>query len=113
MITAAMIKRIIKKVLSFLSNPIVYSLLWLRGNRDFVIGSRVQANTTKYIKLGRNVSIGRDGRFLLVSDYAGQKYEPSIVIGNNISIGNRFSALSAARIVIKDNNNGINTKYIW
>lgn len=104
MISTTKLKRIVKKGLSFFSNPIKYTLLWIRGNRDFVIGSRFQINTTKYLKLGNNVSIGRDARFLFVSEYAGQTYEPSVEIGSNISIGNRFSALSAARIEIKDNN---------
>ncbi len=100
----AKLKRIIKKILSCIINPVKYPLIWFRGNRDFVIGSQLQINTTKYLKLGRNVSVGKSGRFLFITEYGNKTYEPSVLIGSNVSIGNRFSALSAARIQIGDNN---------
>lgn len=53
--------------------------------------------------MNNNISIGNDARFLFVNEYYGKTYNPKIEIGSNVSIGNRFSALSAAPIIINDN----------
>lgn len=99
------VKRLIKKIATLIYHPIVSSRLMIAGNRDFCIGPQLTINGVagfKTLKLGKNVNIGRNGRLLFVTEYQGVRYEPGIVIGNNVSIENRFSCLSAAPIRIDD-----------
>ena len=98
------IVKIVRGIKTYIRYPIVSGSLLFSGCRKFIIGKGLQINRLGYLHLGRDVSIGRDARLLFVPEYAGVKHSPSIKIGNNVSIGNRFSALSAAEIVIEDNN---------
>lgn len=99
-----MIKSLIKKTISIIRHPIVSAILLLNGSKDFVIGRGLQINRLHYFKVGRKVSIGNHARLLFVPEYGGEKCSPSLMIGNNVSIGNRFSALCADKVIIEDNN---------
>lgn len=97
-------KRLIKKLLTFLMHPVVFIVFHIRGNKDFTIGKDLQINRLKYIKIGRKVAIGKSARLLFVPEYSGVKLNPYLSIGNNVSIGNRFSALCADTVIIEDDN---------
>ena len=97
------LKSLIKQGITMLIHPLVSLKLIFSGSKNFSIGSGMMINKRKYLRIGNNTHIGRDSRFLFVKCYGGQSYNPSVEIGSNVSIGNRFSALSAAKIVIEDN----------
>lgn len=96
-------RNVIKYMLSFLFHPIVATYLFFTGGRKVFIKPRMAINKLKYLSVGSDVQIGSDSRFLFVKEYHGGHYTPQTTIGNHVSIGNRFSALSAAPIVIGDN----------
>lgn len=98
------IKRIVRCVLTYVRYPVVASYLRFLGSKNFTIDKGLQINRLSKLFIGNNVAIGRHARFLLIPEYCGKHYNPRIVIGNNVSIGNRFSALSADDIIIEDNN---------
>ena len=100
------IKKMIKTALTCIRHPIVSIKLISGGCHDFYIGPQITINgwsgfDTLHCK--NNLYIGRNARLLFVKEYMGKKYYPKICIGENVCIGNRFSALSAAQIVIGDN----------
>ncbi|CZQ95756.1 acyltransferase [Trichococcus ilyis] len=98
------IKRIIKNLLTLFRYPILSVILKRKGAKNLYIGLGITINDFSRISVGKNVYIGHDARCLIVKNYHGGVYNPFIKIGNNVSIGNRCSFLSAAPIVIKDNN---------
>ena len=93
-------KRIIKNILTFLFHPLVVPILYFKGTRNLYIGPQITINKIKFLNIGRNVSIGRNSRFLFITEYGGKKYVPKVDIGKDVSIGNRFSILSAASVQI-------------
>ncbi len=95
-------KRIVKRILTLITHPIASICLLLDGARDFYIAPQMTINTFKGFHLGKKVTIGRNSRFLLIHQYHGTSYTPSITIGDRVSAGNRFSVLSAAPVVIED-----------
>ena len=97
------LKKTIKWIMTFIWHPIITVKLLAKGSRDFVILPQMTINNIKKLSVGNNFYLGRNSRFLIVSRYRGESYNPSIVIGNNVSIGNRFSVLSAEKIKIGDN----------
>lgn len=96
------IKIFVKQVLTWIVHPVVSTKLLLSGARNFSIKPQMTINITKYLKMGKDVHIGRNSRFLFVEEYYGGHYNPGLRIGNHVSIGNRFSALSGANIEIED-----------
>jgi lipopolysaccharide O-acetyltransferase len=95
-------KKLLKQLATFAWHPIVSFRLLVAGTRDFTIFPRMKANRLDKISVGNHFYLGHDSRFLIVTAYRGQTYAPGITIGNNVTIGNRFSALSAAPITIRD-----------
>lgn len=98
-----LLKKMIKKIISFIRHPILSLYLHCRGSKNVIIGARTIIRRIHYLYFGNEISIGNDARFLFVPNYCDIKYDPKLVIGNNVSIGNRFSALSAAPIYIGSN----------
>ena len=99
------IKKIIKTFVTCVRHPIVSTKLISEGCYNFYIGPQITINgwagfNTLHCK--DNLYIGRNARLLFVKEYIGKKYDPEICIGKNVCIGNRFSALSAAPIIIGD-----------
>ena len=70
--------------------------------RHFVIMPQMTINNMTKLTVGDNFYLGRNSRFLMVSSYKGIAYSSSVKIGKNVSIGNRFTALSASPITIGD-----------
>lgn len=56
----------------------------------------------KYIEINNNVYIGKYGRLECYSNYMGNKYNPSIIIKDNVKIANNFTCLSAATVIIDE-----------
>ena len=95
-------KRVLKQLVTFLLHPILSAYLLAQGTRDFTILPQMTINRRKGLRIGSHFYLGRNSRFLLVSAYRGGTYSPEIRIGDNVTIGSRFSALSAAPIRIGD-----------
>lgn len=98
----AQIKIFVKQILTWIIHPVVSTRLLISGARNFSIKPQMTINKMKYLKVGNDVHIGRNSRFLFVEEYYGGHYNPGLRIGNHVSIGNRFSALSGANIEIED-----------
>lgn len=71
--------------------------------RNFRIGKDVTIQNPQCITIGNNVGIGKDSCFLPCIDYAGIKYNPEIIIGNNVCIGIRNSFAAINKIQIGNN----------
>lgn len=95
-------KKVVKIIISFILHPILMLYLTAKGSHNVFIKPQTSINKLRYLEMGNNIQIGRSARFLFVKEYYGGSYEPRVIIGNNVSIGNRFSALSAAPITISD-----------
>ena len=96
-------KKMIKQIITLFLHPIAATYFYLHGCKGLIINARMDINSLRDVKIGRDVHIGKDSRFVCVHEYAGKKYIPSIIIGNNVNITNRFTVLSAAPVNINDN----------
>ncbi len=92
----------IKQCATFLWHPLFSIFLIKRGLKYFTILPQITINNKEKLIIQDNFYLGRNARFLIVSNYKGVQYNPEILIGSNVSIGNRFTALSAAPITIGD-----------
>ena len=95
-------RNLVKQIATFVWHPIISLYLLSRQTRNFTILPQMSINDKTKLKIDNNFYLGRNSRFLIVHNYKGSAYSPSIVIGRNVSIGNRFTALSAAPIVVED-----------
>lgn len=94
-----MIKKILLYIFSFLQS--------LSGYGQFGSGSVIKYPSKiwnkKYLKIG-NDSFVAEGSFFALSDcYMGERYNPSVKIGNDVCIGANFFVASVGSIVIEDN----------
>ncbi len=96
-------KKLLKQIATFYWHPIASIKFMKAGTREFEIMPRMKANHLEKISIGNRFYLGSDSRFLIVTEYKGRSYMPEISIGKSVTIGNRFSALSAAPITIGDN----------
>ena len=90
-------------IMTVIWHPIISVRLLFKGSRNFVIFPQMTINNIKYLNIGKDFYLGRNSKFLFVNNYRGHSYNPSMQIGNNVSIGNRFSAICAENIMIGDN----------
>lgn len=97
------LKKIIKNIRSIVRHPLLGIWLFMHGTKSLDLLPRISINNLHYIKCGTKLFLGSDSRILFLDEYYGKEYYPSLEIGNNVSIGNRFSALCAAPIIIKEN----------
>lgn len=97
------IKHIIKQIITFLHHPFMSVYMFSKGNKRFYIGSRLYLNKFKYLEFGNNFYLGNDCRILFVENYGGKNYKPSLKIGHNCTMENRFTALCADSIEIQEN----------
>ena len=56
----------------------------------------------EYIEVGNGCSLGKGISLTATSNYKGQKFNPQIIIGNNVSIGDYSHVTAIQRIVIND-----------
>lgn len=68
--------------------------------KNFNVGKEVTIQNPQCITIGNNVGIGGDACFLPCINYAGIKYNPEIIIGDNVWIGirNSFAAINKVQI---------------
>ena len=98
-----MLKRFIKILLGFLRNPILLISLYRTGGRNIVLGKGMRFKNSSFLKLGSNVTICDNARFLFVKEYKGESYNPKSVIGDNVFIAYNFTLMAAAPITIHNN----------
>lgn len=72
------------------------------GGKNLILGKKIRINTTKYLSIGKNVTICNNARLLFVDEYKGGKYDPQVSIGNNVFITFNFTLMAAAPIIIHD-----------
>jgi acetyltransferase-like isoleucine patch superfamily enzyme len=60
-------------------------------------------NNAKYISIGDNFGAWQNFRLEAINSYAGQLFEPEIIIGNNVSIGSDCHIGCINKIIIGDN----------
>ena len=95
------LKYIIKKWRSFIYHPILQCKI--RAGKKFLIGRGGIFLNPSDIKLGNQVTIGQDARISCYrSYYEGQKLYPKLIVGNQVTLGNRCSILCADTITIED-----------
>ena len=68
-----------------------------------MLGRRLRIKNAKYLRVGDGVSICDNARLLFVDEYAGEKYNPTTRIGNNVFITFNFTIMAAAPVTIHDN----------
>lgn len=68
-----------------------------------MLGKRIRIKHTKYLNVGKNVTICDNARFLFVDEYKGGNYNPVTTIGDNVFITYNFTLMAAAPITICDN----------
>lgn len=79
------------------------SLKFKSCGKNFRIGKDVTIQHVHTISVGNNVGIGDDACFLPCIAYAGIKYSPEIIVGDNVWIGIRNSFAAINRIQIGNN----------
>lgn len=84
-------------------HPFISIKLLLDGSKLFFIAKNIKINKIRFLEVGDNVSIGAYSRFEFITSYFGEVYSPSLRIGNNSNIGQRFTILCAASIKIGKN----------
>ncbi len=97
------LKIIIKLFITLLRYPLLSIILLFSDCKKFYIGSRLYLNNLKDIKIGNNFYLGHDARLLFIKSYAKKIYNSRLVIGANVTIGNRFTVLCADFIEIQNN----------
>lgn len=91
------IKKIIKSILSYVYNPIsMLRIGHIGGNAD--VGKGLHLQSPKNIHIGNNVRIGRFGR---LASFPVEGRNGQITIEDNCYIGDFFSVLAGADIIIK------------
>ncbi len=94
------IKRNVKQSLTFLYHPVLVTKMG--GGKNLILGRKIRINTTKYLTVGKNVTICNNARLLFVEEYRGGSYEPYVMIGNDVFITFNFTLMAAAPITIHD-----------
>lgn len=72
------------------------------GENSFIDGPTLQIDGAQYIRLGKDTGIGRNAWLGAFDSYLNQKFTPSIVIGNNVRIGNYVCITAIDRVQIGD-----------
>lgn len=68
------------------------------GVGSYVLGSDIVNPSS--INFGRNVKIKRNARIECIREYAGIRYEPSLIFGDDISVEQNFHVTCASKVVI-------------
>lgn len=69
---------------------------------SFFDGPPMQINGPQYIKIGKSSSIGRNTWLGAFDKYLNQEFNPSIIIGNNVRIGNYACITAIDKVEIED-----------
>lgn len=82
------------------------SIFWRRKYHFCSIGKssyvkpKCRLVNPQYVSIGENSIVLQDSRLECYDNYAGTHYNPTIIIGNNVTIGKSFTCLSAAKVEI-------------
>ncbi len=104
-IICVLLLKILKEILHF--KNFVWS--WLNAKalkscgRKFFIGGSSFITGSEYISIGHNFRCGKRLRLEALSDYFDQKFQPEILIGDNVSIQDDCHIGAINRIYIGDN----------
>ena len=73
------------------------------NGKDSYLGKCINLKNPQYISLGKSVRIKDGFRIECYNDYLGKTFSPRFEIGDNVTIGYRFSALVADKMIIGNN----------
>lgn len=94
-----MIKKIITKI--FFGNKYVLKIKYIGKNSK--VGLLHNFLNGKYIEIGSHSVIGRYSKLQCFDKFNGKDYHPSILIGDNCSLGQNVTIWSADEVIIEDN----------
>lgn len=81
---------------------IILKILLKKYGKNSIIDRHSDILEGKNIEIYDNVYIGKYARLECYSNYMGNKYDPSIVIKDNVKIEKNFTCLSAGKIIIDE-----------
>lgn len=84
-------------------NYIIYSSQYKEWHRSSSIKSPLFISNKKYISIGNNVRIMHHARIEAVSAYSGVKFNPELIIHDNVTIQQNAHITCASRVEIGDN----------
>ena len=72
------------------------------GNKTILFGRFTSITNPECIFIGANVRVLRNARLDCITSWIDSEFQPSIVIGNNVNIGQNFFVSCASKISIGD-----------
>ena len=88
---------LMRKIIS----PIDSKVRWKNKlGRNSLIRKPIMLRGRENITIGSNVTIRRGGRIEAISEWNGEKYNPQLIIGNNVTIEENIHIACAEKIVI-------------
>lgn len=85
---------------AFLKTQTIYRLAFGSVGQGTVIRSPMMLRNTRFVHLGKNVSIQYGARFDIVTKRFGHAFQPKVVIGNGCSFEQNFHLACAQEIII-------------
>lgn len=95
-------KYISKKNTALSSIPVDSTLGIELGENSFFDGSPLQINGAEHITIGKNASIGKNAWLGAFDSYLDQRFKPSIIIEDNVRIGNYACITAIDKIQIEE-----------
>lgn len=65
------VRKIVKKIVTFICHPVITTYLFLHGTRNFYIAPFMKINDYRDLEIGSDFYLGKNSRFLLVYDMGG------------------------------------------
>lgn len=90
-----------ERILAILFRP-VYLLLFRKLGRSSFVSPSIYWCGLNFVSVGECSFIGRHTRLLVMNNYNGQRFDPELTIGSNVSIGYRCTISCVNRIDIGD-----------
>lgn len=80
----------------------IYKIIFKYIGRKSFISPFIQLIGAKYVSIGVNSRISRNSRIIAINAYAGHKYSPEIIIGDNVNIGFCCTISAINKVIISN-----------